>query len=75
MMKDGKVFREIEDNCWNTETRISEMDATGKWSHPGGVLISNILIIFHSGVDVQVLSTVPVMFSYWVRVRVKVHNY
>src|SRR5687768_6812978 len=44
---DGKFFREIEDNCWNPEKRISECA--------------------HSRVDVQVLSTVPVMFSYWAK--------
>lgn len=30
MMKDGKLFREVEQNCWSPETRINEMDATGK---------------------------------------------
>lgn len=45
MLVGGKVFREIEDNCWNPRRRLEECD--------------------RDGVQVQVLSTVPVMFSYW----------
>lgn len=44
MTTSGKVFREVEQNCWCIDTRLAEMDA--------------------GGIDVQVLSTVPVMFNY-----------
>lgn len=47
MMMDDRFFREIEDNCWDAETRMKECN--------------------HQHVDVQVLSTVPVMFSYWAK--------
>lgn len=49
MMKDGKLFREVDRNCWSPEERLKEMNATG--------------------VSVQVLSTVPVMFNYWAEPR------
>ncbi len=47
MMIGDRVFREIEDNCWNPGRRIEDCDRTG--------------------VTTQVLSTVPVLFSYWAK--------
>jgi aminocarboxymuconate-semialdehyde decarboxylase len=45
MMKGDKVFRQIDDNCFDATVRLKDMDATN--------------------VDVQVLSTIPVLFNYW----------
>jgi aminocarboxymuconate-semialdehyde decarboxylase len=50
----GTSFRDIEDNCWSLERRITDCDVA--CSQHGGV-----------AVDVHVLSTVPVMFSYWAK--------
>jgi aminocarboxymuconate-semialdehyde decarboxylase len=47
MIKAGKVFREVEANCWEPQVRLKEMDMTA--------------------VNVQVLSTIPVLFNYWAK--------
>jgi len=47
LIKDGKLFREVNDNLWDPIKRTKEFDA--------------------QNVNVQVLSTVPVMFSYWAK--------
>ena len=47
MMKADKLFRIVENNCYQPESRITEMDDTG--------------------VTIQVLSTIPVLFNYWAK--------
>lgn len=47
MIKGDKVFRVIEQNCWDPEARLKDMDETE--------------------VDMQVISTVPVLFNYWAK--------
>ena len=47
MMKGDKLFREVDDNCFNATVRLKEMDETD--------------------VNIQVLSTIPVLFNYWAK--------
>ncbi len=47
MMKGDKLFREVEENCFDVDVRMKEMRETN--------------------VDVQVLSTIPVLFNYWAK--------
>ena len=61
MMIDNHAFREIESNSWDPKKRLEECDAVGREN--ASVKIDRAV----SPVNVQVLSTVPVMFSYWAR--------
>lgn len=47
MIKGDKIFREVDENCWDAGVRVKEMDETS--------------------VDMQVLSTIPVLFNYWAK--------
>ncbi|HML57567.1 MAG TPA: amidohydrolase family protein [Ferruginibacter sp.] len=47
MMKGDKLFREVEENCYEERVRLKDMEDTG--------------------VQMQVLSTIPVLFNYWAK--------
>lgn len=71
MMKDGQLFRVIDSNCWDPNVRIKDMDDTGNNLWTASSYHNYLSLVYNEGVMVQVLSTVPVMFSYWVREREK----
>lgn len=47
MMRGDKLFREVDDNCFDAGVRLKDMRNTE--------------------VDIQVLSTIPVLFNYWAK--------
>ncbi len=49
MMKGDKLFRVLEDNCFEVDVRLKDMDLTN--------------------VNMQVLSTIPVLFNYWAKAK------
>jgi aminocarboxymuconate-semialdehyde decarboxylase len=49
MMKGNKLFREVEDNCFDAALRMKDMEETN--------------------VNMQVLSTIPVLFNYWAKAK------
>ncbi len=49
MMKGDKLFRVVEDNCFEVDVRLKDMDSTN--------------------VNMQVLSTIPVLFNYWAKAK------
>ena len=49
MMKGDKLFREVDDNCFDAQVRLKDMENTE--------------------VSIQVLSTIPVLFNYWLKTK------
>lgn len=59
MIRHGRVFREIEENSWSAEARLRECEDVGRVTLETGARLHP--------VTMQVISTVPVMFSYWAK--------
>lgn len=68
MLVDGKFFRSIECNCYDASSRIRDMD--GGVNPPTGQERPSLqpkAPRVPERVDVQVISTVPIMFAYWAK--------
>lgn len=59
MIQHGRVFREIDENAWDPVKRLEDCRAVGEAKLADGRACRP--------VTMQVLSTVPVMFSYWAK--------